>query len=63
MSKVLVNKTPSEGFTLNWTEINQNFQCAIVLKMTIDFQYQALHFQNMFSIFVNLGILAIREIL
>ena len=30
MSKVLVNKSPSQESTLNWTEINQNFQCVVV---------------------------------
>ena len=32
ISKVFVNKTPSSEFTLNRTEINQNFQCAMTPK-------------------------------
>ena len=32
MSKILVKKTPSSEFTLNRTEINQNFQCAMLAR-------------------------------
>ena len=33
MSNVLIDKPPSKEFTLNWTDINQNFQCAVFEKI------------------------------